>query len=428
VDFFKIERKRDCILIIIITGTDPEELQEEFGKMYITHCLGSCHGKIMQTVGRTLYDFFSNIDAVHSYVKLIYTDAKIPAFQTKRVAEYSMTVRYFTDRYDIECIIPGMIQQVAKSLFQLDVITTRKDMPYQTIKVYTMCKDSVHRMFPKDIDVPRSLILKADVPKVSPHDFAKVFPFHIIFDKSMFFLEVGTVLHRHLKMDNNFREQKVTSYLNITRPIDVDFDFESISDRLESTYILTQVERDDDCSTDSDICRFSQLGLIGQMVNLPGKDAILFMCSPNVTSVKDMHKKGVQYCDIPKHDATRSFLFLSENVQKEKELTHQLSIVGDRLKEIHTNLEDELILYNRLLYAVLPPAVADIIGDGKQIPPERFKDVTLMFSGIVDFSMLCQLNESTVIASMLNELFIRFDALVQKMNEDCPYVYKVKHI
>lgn len=393
--------------------------------MYITHCLDSCHGKVMKGVGRTLYDFFCNIDAIHSYIKLIYTDAKIPSFQAKRIAEYSMTITYFSERDDIEYIIPGIIQQVAKSLFQLDVVTTTVGMPYQTIKVFTMDKDSVHKMFPKDVKISRGLIPEADVPKISPYDFAKVFPFHIIFDKSMKFLEVGRVLHKHLEMDSNFREQKVTSYFSISRPLEVDFDFQSISERLESSYILTQLEKDDFDPGIDIFSRTSQLGLIGQMIKLPDKNAILFMCSPNVTSMKNMYKKGVHYCDIPMHDATRSYLLLSDNVQKEKDLTMQLSIVGDRLKEINVKLEDELILYNRLLYAVLPPAVAAVIGEGKQVPPKRFENVTLMFSGIIDFSMLCQQYDSTVIASMLNELFIRFDALVQKMNENCLYVYKV---
>ena len=51
---------------------------------------------------------------------------------------------------------------------------------------------------------------------------------------------------------------------------------------------------------------------------------MLFLCSPNVTSIEDMTNKGLCLSDIPIHDATRDLVLLSENIQKELKLTQQL--------------------------------------------------------------------------------------------------------
>ena len=94
---------------------------------------------------------------------------------------------------------------------------------------------------------------------------------------------------------------------------------------------------------------------------------LLFLCSPSITSIEDMTSKGLCLSDIPIHDATRDLVLLSENIQKELKLTQQLGIVSDHLKKIHAELHEELVLYTRLLYAVLPSSIAKILGEGNQV-------------------------------------------------------------
>ena len=103
------------------------------------------------------------------------------------------------------------------------------------------------------------------------------------------------------------------------------------------------------------------------MIHLEEHNMILFLCSPIITSIEDMTNKGLCLSDIPIHDATRDVVLLSENIQKELKLTKQLGIVSDHLKKIHAELHEELVLYTRLLYAVLPNSIAKILGDGNQV-------------------------------------------------------------
>ena len=53
-----------------------------------------------------------------------------------------------------------------------------------------------------------------------------------------------------------------------------------------------------------------------------------------------------------------------------------------------------------------------------------------MFSGIVDFSVLCQNYDAKLIVAMLNDLYIRFDDFIRMINfvngEMHEWVYKVR--
>ena len=59
---------------------------------------------------------------------------------------------------------------------------------------------------------------------------------------------------------------------------------------------------------------------------------------------------------------------------------------------------------------------------------KKYEIVTIMFSGIVDFTNYCnQSSEPMEIVELLNETYIRFDALADKNNEVFKVQYKKKN-
>ena len=59
---------------------------------------------------------------------------------------------------------------------------------------------------------------------------------------------------------------------------------------------------------------------------------------------------------------------------------------------------------------------------------KKYEIVTIMFSGIVDFTNYCnQSSEPMEIVELLNETYIRFDALADKNNEVFKVQYKNKN-
>lgn len=127
-------------------------------------------------------------------------------------------------------------------LFNLNVETTRELMPYKTILVYANETEDISLMFPKEATLPRTIIPRADEPKVSPCEFARIFPFHIVFDENMCLVELGTALSRILKVSPN-KNEYITNYFTVTRP-QVQFDFDSIILRLNNSFVLTTIPRE----------------------------------------------------------------------------------------------------------------------------------------------------------------------------------------
>ena len=85
-------------------------------------------------------------------------------------------------------------------------------------------------------------------------------------------------------------------------------------------------------------------------------------------------------------------------------------------------------LYFSLLFAVLPPSVANELRYNRPIAPQKYDSVTLMFSGIVDFAGVCKRHSDGAtgahfIVRMLNSLFTPMDTLLDPKKN--PNVFKV---
>ena len=385
----------------------------------------------MKALGGNLYDFLSNIDSLHDHLSASYAGVKIPTFRVKPdLSGRTISVNYYSDRGDLENVAKGMFKMAAKVLFNLDItIETIMDIDAFKFLINTDNPDNSHKMFPKSIESSRDLIPHANEPKVSPLEFTKVFPFHMIFDRGMKVLQLGSTLKRILKDYQNTKNAEITSFFQLSRP-QINFEFESINSRINNAFVLTSLNNVVKPtpsiihlkSSNDTTPRRTNLRLKGQMIYLDEPDAMLFLCSPSVSNIEDMRNKGLCLNDIPIHDATRDLVLLSENFQKELELTQQLGIVSDHLQKIFTELEEEMNLYDRLLFAVLPTTVARALRESRPVSAEKFESVTLLFSGIVDFTSLCENLEPLDIVSMLNQLYTKFDMLVDYM---ATYVYKV---
>ena len=131
---------------------------------------------------------------------------------------------------------------------------------------------------------------------------------------------------------------------------------------------------------------------------------------------------GMYLSDIPIHDATRDLILLSEQHSAENELTKKLELITDELQQTSRELVNEQQLADRLLYSILPPSVADDLRAKRSVAAKKYELVTLMFSGIVEFSMLCKNSKDPMeIVEMLNKIYVKFDQVTDKN----PEIYKV---
>lgn len=79
--------------------------------------------------------------------------------------------------------------------------------------------------------------------------------------------------------------------------------------------------------------------------------------------------------------------------------------------------------YSRLIYSVVPPAIAEDLRCKRTIPSLRYDDVTLMFSSVDGFAAFSSTHHPIEIVRFLNRLYTMFDAILDPRVH--PKVYKV---
>lgn len=89
------------------------------------------------------------------------------------------------------------------------------------------------------------------------------------------------------------------------------------------------------------------------MLFVPDTNLMLFLCSPSVLNMDDLHRKGLFLSDIPLHDATRDLVLLSEHFEAEYKLTKNLEILTDKLQLTHRELEDEKKKTDKYVYILI---------------------------------------------------------------------------
>lgn len=334
----------------------------------------------------------------------------------------------------------------------------------------------------KNID---QLATAANVNKVSPLVFAQALPFHLIFNRDLIIQQAGTSILRVIPVLNSKKNVRLTEVMNMLEPkcLQGKLNFDNILKYINSVYVFRPDEkqvisgghrhlhgdylkslmagsgkmdskalktRDEnkveerlessrvksrdglalDCELpEEDIDKYI-VKLMGQMTYMKENDLMLFVCSPSVANLDDLHNTGLFLSDIPLHDATRDLVLLSEQFEAEYKVQKKLTMLTEQLNVMKNDLEEEKKKTDRLLYSVLPPLVANELRNNRPVPAKRFQPVTILFSGIVGFSDFCARNSDSSgairIVNLLNKIYTTFDVLTEPKRN--PYVYKVETV
>ena len=103
----------------------------------------------------------------------------------------------------------------------------------------------------------------------------------------------------------------------------------------------------------------------------------------------------------------------------------------EMLEKYSNNLEDIVMERTRqlceekqgteeLLHRMLPKSVARKLTQGIGVEPETFETCTIYFSDIVGFTSMCSESTPLQVVNFLNELYSKFDEIIQVMFALCP--------
>ncbi|XP_047192531.1 guanylate cyclase soluble subunit beta-2 isoform X3 [Scophthalmus maximus] len=412
---------------------------------------------MLRTLGGNLIEFIENLDALHSYLALSYQEMNAPSFRVEMTGDGKMLLHYYSDRKGLHHIVPGIMEAVARELFDSKVtmvVLNQSEEDERTGKkehVVFLVKQTNQAGKPTDQVVPsqrggalfrrmrdrcmslagkkrgweliRALVLSEngshqctlspfypDKLWMDEKAFCNAFPFHIVFDEDLKIRQTGVNLQKFVP-GLHARHATLDQYFIITHP-QVTFTIESIKKFINSQFVLKTFKD-----------KYSTLKLRGQMLWIDSLGCMLYLCSPKLRSLQELQDVGLHLADLAQHDVTRDLVLLNQQRLAEMELTNQLERKKEELRILSRHLEAEKEKTETLLYAMLPRHVANQLKDGKSVEAGEFEVCTILFSDVVTFTNICAACEPIRIVHMLNCMYSKFDRLTSIHD-----VYKVETI
>ncbi|XP_075054064.1 guanylate cyclase soluble subunit beta-2-like isoform X2 [Mixophyes fleayi] len=449
-------------------NVSEEEVLKLFGAYFFSFCKKSGYDRMLRTLGGNLMEFIENLDALHSYLTLSYKEMNAPSFRVEKTVDGTMFLHYYSDRTGFCHIVPGIIESVAKDFFDSDVtmriiyqteekertgkrehvifeILQKEEGQKKMLKpkhnldqnngalkqiidennTSSCCqlKKSHWDIIRNVVRFGRGSLLNSFQPVyptrlwMDEKAFCNEFPFHIVFDKQMKVKQAGVNIQKYVPGIQTM-DIRLDEYFTIVHP-QITFTINNIQMFINSQFVLkTKWEMMPESWKTQPM-----LKLRGHMVWMDSIQCMIYMCSPKLRNLQELEEINMHISDIAKHDVTRDLILLNHQRLAEMELSNQLERKKEELRILSKNLEIEKKKTETLLYAMLPPHVANQLKEGKKVQSGEFQTCTILFSDVVTFTNICSACEPIQIVNMLNAMYSRFDHLTSVHD-----VYKVETI
>lgn len=101
-----------------------EAVLKSFGQFFFITCKKSGHSSMLRTLGHDLYGFLMNLDSLHDHLAFTFTKMRAPSFRCEKTAT-GLTLHYHSLRAGLDSIVCGIVQEVAKDFYSIDVTVKR---------------------------------------------------------------------------------------------------------------------------------------------------------------------------------------------------------------------------------------------------------------------------------------------------------------
>ncbi|CAD5209304.1 unnamed protein product [Bursaphelenchus okinawaensis] len=414
-----------------------EDVWEMYGIQLIAYTMELGWDELMRYLSPDLKTFLNNLDSLHYFIDHVVYKANLrgPSFRCEENDDDTITLHYFTGRAGLYPIVKGVIREVARRIFNIEVTMTVSGRTQRSVQVASGERIEEHVVFIIKQVTPgsesqtsaRSLtgynVVQPQIEistdwdlKITQTDFVNLLPYHFVMDRDCKLLQIGKALAGHITPDLLQYLTPVVRIFEIHRP-QIPLDFENICNFINGVFVL-QVRTSplsisqNQTGKEGDELQAQHLKLKGQMMLMSGNDKIIYLCSPYVTSIPELLQYGLRLSAMPLHDATRDLILLNQQRLSDVEANLQLEANNEKLEVMAKELEHEKQKTDELLKEVLPASVAEQLMNGSAVDAKEFQAVTVMFTDVPGFQNVVALCKPTQIVSMLNDLFTKCDRLV----------------
>ncbi|EYB86139.1 hypothetical protein Y032_0285g1364 [Ancylostoma ceylanicum] len=417
-----------------ILGLSVDDMWEVYGEFLITYACETGWEKMLACMANNLQEFLDNLNSMHYFIDQIAFKSEMrgPTFQCESVGEGALRLHYFSHRQGLFPIVKGLVRRTARLLFDMEVKVNVVERSQERRKsgmvehvVFSLEPDEEHRAGKRlAYKFKRQTRASSDLEVCDPvqslplnlKDFSKMFPYHICFNRQMVVEHVG----RHLLVEYGLSDKKMlklTELVQLVQPADIQqLTHKSIMTYLNTLFIfqLKHHCKRNEVEKGSSEAFQQPLSLKGQMMPVDGGNSIVFLCSPHVTSVRDILNLKLFISDMPMHDATRDLVMLNQSRICQMELNKRLEETVRKLKGLAEELDKKKHQTDQLLFEFVPSVVADAFRLGKVAPPQEFTECSVMFADVPDFVTISGNCKPAEVVDVVEQLFKQFDFLIHK--------------
>merc|ERR1711936_1095061 len=414
-----------------------EEFYEGMGIYFVTLATDLGYGLMLQSIGRRFRDFFINLDNLHDYLKFTFLRMKAPSFFIAEETPDGMLMEYRSKRRGFQYYVQGQVKEISKNfaleIKKLEIVLKKQEVVFDTV-VNTFEMKFENEGF-KQMMAAKEARKDASMP-IRAATLFEMFPFCLLFNPEMNVTMLGVALRMIIP---KIIGEGLSSWFELVKPL-VEFKWDVINSRINSMFELaTQEEVDKLGKSDGSSSReFSSemmlldddvdktLHIKGQMVFMKEWDRMLFLACPMLPKLENLIWTGLFVNDLAMHDYSRDIMLATTQEQIQmKMLLDAAEKKAALLESQQKKLGEIMKKSDDLISQMLPKKVADDLAKGKSNEEvcEAYEMVTMLFSDIVTFTVICSHLKPLQVVQLLNNMYTLFDFLC-----DQNAVYKVETI
>ncbi|KAL5013034.1 hypothetical protein ScPMuIL_011585 [Solemya velum] len=381
-------------------GIGISKLLFNLGEEYCKLCLGE-YDRSIRMIGSNLVEFFSTLDGLQQYISKSnkFNNRIPPSFRCEQ-DNNKLKLHFHSSSRKLLQYYAGIVKTVAKCIFSLDV--TVNVLANENI-------ESSHHFFIVNATQSRQIctacseqgaISKSPKSLIGVSTFCRVFPFHIILNRDLQIIQLGTAVAKMLSPPKQHRGLELLTYFHIISPHLDAVTFVELLSRVNSPFVLQTTPLHNVTQNTT---------FKGEIIYLAESDSILFLGSPSVEKLDQLMVKGLYISDLPIHDATRDVILVGEQTRAQDGLKKRMEQLKQKIIEASSAVEVEKKKNVGLLQMIFPENVAQKLWRNQSVEPTKVHDVTMLFSDIVGFTAICSNCSPLAVINMLSSLYTQFD-------------------
>ncbi|EFO26806.2 hypothetical protein LOAG_01677 [Loa loa] len=382
-------------------------------------------------------NFFNGLDSLYHFISFaIYKDTrKGPLFRCEKYDDGdSVLLHYYTSQHGIHPIVKGVARKVAKKFFGMEVKITLIDLSKCDLQYASNAQQQEHAVYKVEDITHCGLLCRKSVEvmgktdgilQVNKADFISLQPYHFIADNNCNLIQCGKGFYQHISMESLTPGTPLECIFDIIWP-QISFNFNAIYNLINAIFILQLrrgINNEEPNSVRTTTYQKKKLKLKGQMMILEQRNWLLYIGSPDISTISELFEYGMRLEAMPLHDFTRDVILLNQQRLSNIEQNMQLQANNTQMEEQARNMKCERVKTETLLYQLLPTFVVTQLLNDKTVNAYEYQEVTVMFGDIPNFHSIVMGCRPQQIMKLLNELFTKFDRLVDKHS-----VFKVETI